>query len=44
MARDIAVAADRVHLTSGHDVVVPEFLDRLAAPAAEVGRRTTRSS
>jgi predicted kinase len=43
LARDIAIAAARVHLTSGHDVVVPqflgrpEFLDRLAALAAEVG-------
>ncbi|NUT48157.1 MAG: AAA family ATPase [Saccharothrix sp.] len=43
LARDIAIAAARVHLTSGHDVVVPqflgrpEFLDRLSALAAEVG-------
>lgn len=43
LARDIAVAAARVHLTAGHDVVVPqflgrpEFLDRLSALAAEVG-------
>ncbi|WP_231648090.1 AAA family ATPase [Saccharothrix sp. NRRL B-16348] len=42
LARDIAIAAARVHLTSGHDVVVPqflgrpEFLDRLAALADEV--------
>ncbi|QFZ18058.1 AAA family ATPase [Saccharothrix syringae] len=42
-ARDIAVAAARTHLTSGHDVVVPqflgrvEFLERLEALAAEVG-------
>ncbi|MEV8437663.1 AAA family ATPase [Actinosynnema sp. NPDC051121] len=42
LARDIAIAAARVHLTSGHDVVVPqflgrpEFLDRLAALAAEL--------
>ncbi|XVS66822.1 AAA family ATPase [Actinosynnema sp. CA-299493] len=43
LARDIAVAAARVHLTSGHDVVVPqflgrpEFLDRLTALAVDVG-------
>ncbi len=43
LARDIAIAAARVHLTSGHDVVVPqflgrpEFLDRLSALAADVG-------
>ncbi|MFJ6672881.1 AAA family ATPase [Actinosynnema sp. NPDC091369] len=43
LARDIAIAAARVHLTSGHDVVVPqflgrpEFLDRLSALAAELG-------
>ncbi|MFD1147778.1 AAA family ATPase [Saccharothrix hoggarensis] len=43
MARDVAVAAARVHLASGHDVVVPqflgrpEFLDRLADLAADVG-------
>jgi hypothetical protein len=41
-ARDIAIAAARVHLTSGHDVVVPQFLgrpefpDRLSALAAEL--------
>jgi predicted kinase len=27
-ARDIALAAARVHLTAGHDVVVPQFLGR----------------
>ena len=43
LARDIAIAAARVHLTAGHDVVVPqflgrpEFLDRLAALATELG-------
>jgi predicted kinase len=43
LARDIAIAAARVHLASGHDVVVPqflgrpEFLDRLADLAVEVG-------
>jgi predicted kinase len=43
LARDIAIAAARVHLTAGHDVVVPqflgrpEFLDRLSALAADVG-------
>ncbi|MEU4448162.1 AAA family ATPase [Actinosynnema sp. NPDC050801] len=43
LARDIAIAAARVHLTSGHDVVVPqflgrpEFLDRLSDLAAELG-------
>ncbi|MCE6996788.1 ATP-binding protein [Saccharothrix sp. S26] len=42
LARDIAIAAARVHLTSGHDVIVPqflgrpEFLDRLSALAAEL--------
>ncbi|MDQ2584220.1 AAA family ATPase [Saccharothrix yanglingensis] len=42
-ARDIAIAAARVHLRSGHDVVVPQFLgrvdflERLEALAAEVG-------
>lgn len=42
LARDIAVAAARVHLTSGHDVIVPqflgrpEFLDRLSALAASL--------
>jgi predicted kinase len=43
LARDIAIAAARTHLLSGHDVVVPqflarpEFIDRLAALAADVG-------
>ncbi|WP_158843648.1 AAA family ATPase [Saccharothrix deserti] len=43
LARDIAIAAARTHLTSGHDVVVPqflgrpEFLERLARLAADVG-------
>ncbi|ONI80540.1 hypothetical protein ALI22I_45475 [Saccharothrix sp. ALI-22-I] len=43
LARDIAIAAARTHLTSGHDVVVPqflgrpEFLDRLRHLAADVG-------
>ncbi|PSL53807.1 putative kinase [Saccharothrix carnea] len=43
LARDIAIAAARTHLTSGHDVIVPqflgrpEFLDRLSALAADVG-------
>lgn len=43
LARDIAVAAARTHLTAGHDVVVPqylghpEFLDRLSRLAADVG-------
>jgi predicted kinase len=29
LAREIALAAARVHLTAGHDVVVPQFLGRL---------------
>src|SRR3954465_8108698 len=43
LARDIAIAAARTHLLAGHDVVVPqflarpEFIDRLAALAADVG-------
>ncbi|EWM16664.1 AAA family ATPase [Kutzneria sp. 744] len=43
LARELAVAAARTHLRSGHDVVVPqflarvEFIDRLAALADEVG-------
>ncbi|OKI22079.1 AAA family ATPase [Saccharothrix sp. CB00851] len=43
LARDIAISAARTHLTSGHDVIVPqflgrpEFLDRLCALAADVG-------
>jgi predicted kinase len=42
-ARAMAMAMARVHLTEGHDVVVPQFLaraefaDRLAAVAAETG-------
>ncbi|GHE94658.1 hypothetical protein GCM10017786_29650 [Amycolatopsis deserti] len=28
LARDVALAAARAHLTSGHDVVVPQFLGR----------------
>lgn len=30
LAREIALAAARVHLGAGHDVVVPQFLGRLA--------------
>ncbi|HEX3592916.1 MAG TPA: AAA family ATPase [Pseudonocardiaceae bacterium] len=30
LARDIALAAARTHLTSGNDVVVPQFLGRVA--------------
>ncbi|MFG1642308.1 AAA family ATPase [Amycolatopsis sp. NPDC049252] len=43
LARDIAVAAARTHLTAGHDVVVPqllarpEFPERLQALARETG-------
>ncbi|CAL9560331.1 hypothetical protein SUDANB95_04580 [Actinosynnema sp. ALI-1.44] len=43
LARSIALAAARVHLTAGHDVVVPQFLgrvefaERLEQLAAEVG-------
>lgn len=43
LARDIAIAAARTHLTAGHDVVVPQylgspdFLERLEALATEVG-------
>ena len=43
MAREIALAAARVHLASEHDVVVPQFLgrltfiERLESLAAEVG-------
>ncbi|MFC0545265.1 AAA family ATPase [Kutzneria chonburiensis] len=44
-ARDLAVAMARTHLLAGHDVVVPqflgrpEFIDRLAALAVDVGVR-----
>jgi predicted kinase len=43
LVREIALAAARVHLTSGHDVVVPQFLgrvtfiERLAHLAHETG-------
>ncbi|RSD22106.1 ATP-binding protein [Amycolatopsis eburnea] len=43
LARDIAVAAARTHLTAGHDVVVPQllvrpgFAERLEALARETG-------
>nr|WP_225957434.1 ATP-binding protein [Amycolatopsis lexingtonensis] len=43
LARDIAVAAARTHLTAGHDVVVPQlvarpgFPERLEALARETG-------
>lgn len=43
LARDIAVAAARTHLSSGHDVVIPQYLgrlpfvERLARLAAELG-------
>ncbi|WP_410639495.1 AAA family ATPase [Amycolatopsis sp. lyj-346] len=43
LARDIAVAAARTHLTAGHDVVVPQlvaragFPERLEALATECG-------
>ncbi|MEV6645574.1 AAA family ATPase [Amycolatopsis sp. NPDC051371] len=43
LARDIAVAAARTHLSAGHDVVVPQllarpgFAERLEALAAETG-------
>jgi predicted kinase len=43
LAREIALAAARVHLASGHDVVVPQlvarpvFIDKLAALARETG-------
>ncbi|WIY03616.1 ATP-binding protein [Amycolatopsis mongoliensis] len=43
LARDLAVAAARTHLTAGHDVVVPQllarpgFAERLEALAAETG-------
>lgn len=43
LARDIALAAARTHLTAGHDVVVPQllarpgFAERLEALAAETG-------
>jgi predicted kinase len=43
LARSLALAAARVHLLAGHDVVVPqflgrvEFIERLSALAAEVG-------
>ncbi|HJP78028.1 MAG TPA: AAA family ATPase [Pseudonocardiaceae bacterium] len=43
LTRDIAIAAARVHLASGHDVVVPQllaeplFIDKLASLAREVG-------
>jgi len=30
LARDLAVAAARAHLTNGHSVVIPQFLGRLA--------------
>lgn len=42
-ARDLVAAMARTHLSAGHDVVVsqylgrPEFLDRLAAVAVDVG-------
>ncbi|MEU5694964.1 AAA family ATPase [Actinosynnema sp. NPDC020468] len=45
LARDIAVAAARVHLAAGHDVVVPqylgrpEFAERLESLARELGVR-----
>jgi predicted kinase len=45
VARDLAMALARAHLLSGHDVIVPQFLgrpefrDRLAALAREVGVR-----
>lgn len=43
LIREIAIAAARVHLASGHDVVVPQlvvqpvFIDKLAALAHEAG-------
>ena len=43
LAREIALAAARVHLTAGHDVIVPqlvvreEFLRRLEETASEAG-------
>jgi predicted kinase len=43
LARAVALAAARVHLAAGHDVIVPqllarpEFLDQLAALAASTG-------
>ncbi|SDS77895.1 AAA family ATPase [Actinoplanes derwentensis] len=43
LARDIALAAARTHLTSGYDVVVPQllarpqFIERAEALAAELG-------
>jgi predicted kinase len=43
LARDLAVAAARTHLTAGHDVMVPQllarpgFAERLEAVAAETG-------
>ena len=43
LARDLATAAARTHLTAGHDVVVPQllarpgFAERLEALAAETG-------
>lgn len=45
LARDVAIAAARAHLESGHDVVVPqlvgrvEFIELLAATADEAGAR-----
>lgn len=45
LARELCVAMARAHLLGGHDVIVPQFvalpeyLDRLADVAAEVGAR-----
>ena len=45
LAREIALAAARAHLAAGHDVVIPQFLGRLAflEQAEQVARQAGAS-